>query len=326
MADFRSIGYRTALRARTGALDGAPHIRSHRTTARGVLLLLAIGLTAGPAAARPLAETRPKPKSVPKIIFPVLGPVYYENDFGDPRGSHSHQGNDILAPRRTPTLASEAGRIKFHTTSSLAGCMLYLYGDSGTTYLYIHLNNDVTKGNDNRGKCIAGTAYWKGLKDGQRVVAGQPIGYLGDSGDADGTPHLHFEIHPNDGGAVNPFPYLNAAQRLLFLAQPGSTVTLSMIGTFISTAPGVMKLKVDVLRVLPGKTQLKKLARPLLLTVPPDALVQRTLPSGIAGGAATLTDAKKGEKVTVLTAPVATTLDVQLGRDGILSAAQVILG
>ena len=52
-------------------------------------------------------------------------------------------------------VATEAGRIKFRTTSSRAGCMLYLYGASGTTYLYIHLNNDVTMANDNRGKCVA---------------------------------------------------------------------------------------------------------------------------------------------------------------------------
>ena len=46
--------------------------------------------------------------------------------------------------------------MKYWTSSSAAGCMLYLYGKSGTTYLYIHLNNDVTKGNDNRGKCVPG--------------------------------------------------------------------------------------------------------------------------------------------------------------------------
>ena len=65
--------------------------------------------------------------------------------------------------------------------------MLYLYGDSGTTYLYIHLNNDVTKQNDNRGTCVAGMAYAKGLKDGTHVEAGQPVGYVGNSGDADST-------------------------------------------------------------------------------------------------------------------------------------------
>jgi len=49
--------------------------------------------------------------------------------------------------------------------------MLYLYGDSGTTYLYIHLDNDLTAKNDNRGKCVAGVAYAKGLKDGRRGCA-----------------------------------------------------------------------------------------------------------------------------------------------------------
>ena len=47
-------------------------------------------------------------------------------------------------------VAVEDGKIKFWTTSARAGCMLYLYGASGTTYLYIHLNNDVTMANDNQ--------------------------------------------------------------------------------------------------------------------------------------------------------------------------------
>ena len=57
--------------------------------------------------------------------------------------------------------------------------MLYLNGASGTTCIYIHLNNDLTAKNDNRGRCVAGTAYWKGLKDGALVDAGQPIAYNG---------------------------------------------------------------------------------------------------------------------------------------------------
>jgi hypothetical protein len=260
------------------------------------------------------------------MIFPVVGPVTYQDDFGDPRGQGRHEGNDILAAKGAPVVAAESGRIKFWTTSARAGCMLYLYGASGTTYLYIHLNNDLTKRNDNRGKCVAGVAYWPGTKSGQQVKAGQPIAYVGDSGDADGNPHLHFEVHPNDGPAVSPYPYLRAAQRLFFVAPFGSTVTLSLTGAIVSVVPGQLKVRIDTLRVLPGSTVLTKVDRPLVLTVPPDALVQRLTVTGIAGSSTTLTEAKKGQAATVLTRPVAASLDVQLGRDGVLSAAQVLLG
>ena len=256
----------------------------------------------------------------------MVGPVNYHDDFGEPRGQGRHEGNDILAAKRSPAVASEDGKVKFWTTSALAGCMLYLYGASGTTYLYIHLNNDLSKRNDNRGACIAGVAYWPGIKDGQKVKAGQPIGLVGDSGDANGTPHLHFEVHPNDGGAVDPFPYLQAARRLFFVAPPKATVTLSVTGAVLSVNPGQLKVRVDTLRVLPGSTVVSDVGRPLVLTVPPDALVQRTLPNGLAGGTVALTEARKGQAATVLTQPVAATLDVEAGADGVLSAAQIVLG
>ncbi|MFN2467103.1 MAG: M23 family metallopeptidase [Gaiellaceae bacterium] len=262
---------------------------------------------------------------MPQFIFPVVGPATYSNDWGAPRGDHSHQGNDLLAPWRAPLVAVEDGRVRFHTTSARAGCMLYLYGASGTTYLYIHLNNDVRKPGDNRGQCVPGTAYWKGLRDGQSVKAGQPIGYNGDSGDAEGTMHLHFEVHPGDGGAVNPYQYLLKAPRMLFVAPPGATVTLAMSGTFVSTAPGLVKVRVDTLRVLPAGPVLTRLGRSIVLTVPPDALVQRMLPNGIAGTTAQLTAARRGQPVSVLTLPLASSLDVQLARDGILSASRILL-
>jgi hypothetical protein len=93
---------------------------------------------------------------VPALLFPVVGPVTYTNDFGQPRAGGPHQGNDLLGTKRAPVVAVEEGTVEFWTTSANAGCMLYLHGVSGTMYEYIHLNNDLTNGNDNKGKCVAG--------------------------------------------------------------------------------------------------------------------------------------------------------------------------
>jgi murein DD-endopeptidase MepM/ murein hydrolase activator NlpD len=179
-----------------------------RPTARTIFLVVfASAVLAAPAAAR---RTPPA-----QIIFPVIGPVAYSDDFGEPRPGGVHAGNDILAERHAPVVAVEAGRIVFWTTSASAGCMLYLYGRSGTTYQYIHLNNDLTARNDNRGACVPGVAYAPGLHDGDHVAAGELIGYVGDSGDADGLhPHLHFELHPGDGKAVSPFAWLEGGEHL----------------------------------------------------------------------------------------------------------------
>jgi hypothetical protein len=178
-----------------------------RPTLRSSLLVVcASAALAAPATGQPPAQ----------ILFPVIGLVSYHDDFGEPRAQGGHPGNDILADRRAPVIAVEAGRIVFWTRSASAGCMLYLYGKSGTTYEYIHLNNDLTDGNDNRGKCVPGVSYAPGLKDGTTVTAGELIGFVGDSGDADGLhPHLHFELHPNDGGPVSPFKWLQTAQHLV---------------------------------------------------------------------------------------------------------------
>ena len=180
------------------------------TLRAATLVFLFFGLTASSAFARVDAA-----KPVPRLIFPVVCKATYFNDFGAPRGNGGHQGNDIMTTWRSPAVAVESGKVKFHTTSSRAGCMLYLYGASGTTYLYIHLNNDLTANNDNRGKCVAGSAYWRGMKDGARVEAGQPIAYNGNSGDADQAGyHLHFEVHPGGGAAVSPYTHLRRAKKL----------------------------------------------------------------------------------------------------------------
>jgi Peptidase family M23 len=259
------------------------------------------------------------------IIFPVVGPYNYTNDYGDPRPQGRHEGNDILAPKKSPVIATEAGRIKFHTTSSRAGCMLYLYGASGTTYLYIHLNNDVTMANDNRGKCVAaaGAAYWPGLKDGAKVVAGQAIGYLGDSGDADGTPHLHFEIHPNDGGPTNPYPHLNRATRVLFAAPPGSAVTLSLKGLVLAASGTQLTMKVSTATLFPQGTVFLGLKKPITLTVPANALVD--VGGTAAGKAAGRIGAITGRTAIVLTQAAKTTIETQTAQAGAFSVARIVL-
>src|SRR5919204_519803 len=183
-------------------------MRRHRTTARGAFFLcLVAGLLAGTATAQSTGATKP-------IVFPVLGTARYVDDFGDARPGGLHQGIDIVAPKKSLALAAEAGKVKFWTTSATAGCMLYLYGASGTTYYYIHLNNDLTRGDDNRGKCVAGTAYAPGLKNGAKVTAGQPGGLVGDSGGAEGAhAHLHLEVHPGGGNAVDGEPEERAWRR-----------------------------------------------------------------------------------------------------------------
>jgi hypothetical protein len=260
-------------------------------------------------------------KSVPKLVFPVVGPVTYSDDFGQPRAGGPHQGNDILATKKSPAVAVEAGKIKFWTTSATAGCMLYLYGDSGTTYLYIHLNNDVTMKNDNLGKCVAGTSYAPGLKDGARVAAGQLIGYVGDSGDANGIhPHLHFEVHPNDGAAVDPYPYLRKAQPLMFYAKTNAKVDLSVTGKIISALPGTLALKASQVQVNAAKPL--AVDRKVVLTLPDDTPVSIDLPSLPPLGLDALLS---GLNAVVSTLPVRATLEVQRGESLLLTTSHVTL-
>ncbi len=294
---------------------------NHRTIARGLLVVALFGLAAGSAAAySPGPNPKPKPKS--RIVFPVLGSSEFSNDFGAPRPQGPHQGIDILAPRHAPALAVEPGRVRFYTGSSRAGCMLYLDGRSGTTYLYIHLNNDLTERNDNRGGCVTGVTFPRGLRTGVRVAAGQPVGFVGDSGDADGVhPHLHFEMHPHGGRAVNPYRALLAARRLLFYAPPGTTYTLALSGTVTATSDGVLRLRVNTLRTTPGALMLRRLDRPLTLTVPEYATIER----GTTGTAASLTSAQRGERVAVWTELATVTPEAQAGKPGVITAERIVL-
>ena len=130
------------------------------------------------------------------IACPVGKPRSFVDSYGAPRsGGRSHKGTDIMAPRGTPIYAFESGEIVRMSTNRLGGITLHLRGDSGKRYYYAHLDD-----------------YVENLSTGQRVEAGEQVGYNGDTGNAKGTPpHLHIEIRPGGGSNVNPYPYMRGA-------------------------------------------------------------------------------------------------------------------
>ena len=290
----------------------------HRTTAVAVLVLLAAW------AVPPMAGA-----AVPRLVFPVVAKVSYTNDFGAARWQGSHKGNDIMAAKKARVVAAEAGKVVKWTSSRSAGCMLYLYGASGTTYMYIHLNNDRTMRNDNRGGCRNGIAYAPGLVSGQKVQAGRFIGYVGDSGDANGiASHLHFELHPNGGAAVSPYRKLRGAWKHLYQRPRPSVTSLnlmirgSVVDTHLELQPDRMRMRVYHVRLSNGWWV--RPGRAVTVVVPSTAKVSRQAEAGTSQ-ATTLRTAKAGERVTVWTTSFRQTLWYARATPGAMKAKQILL-
>jgi peptidoglycan LD-endopeptidase LytH len=124
------------------------------------------------------------------MVCPVDQPRSFSDTWGDPRsGGRSHRGTDILAPMGTPVRAITDGVWDIQSPGPSAGLWAILRGSDGNQYWYMHLQSHT-------------------VSDGARVSAGQQTGTNGDTGNARGTPHVHFELHPGGGGAVNPYPML----------------------------------------------------------------------------------------------------------------------
>ena len=124
---FHADGDLHARETLSTARVGIGGTRGYRVAMRRLLPLLGVLALACVCA----SATHAARGGVPPLLFPVVGTVNYEDDFGDPRGALQHQGNDLLGDKRAPVVAVEDGTVKYWTTSSSAGCMLYLYGAAG---------------------------------------------------------------------------------------------------------------------------------------------------------------------------------------------------
>jgi len=288
----------------------------HRTTARATLVALTLAGLAAAALSTPASGN--EQGAVPRFIFPLVAKTELWDNYGDPRGNGRHAGIDMENPWRAPVVAVEDGRIKYWE-SGLGGCMLYHYGRSGTTYMYIHLNNDLTPRNDNKGGCVEDIAY--AVPDGAKVTAGQQIAWNGDSGDASGNPHLHFEVHPNDGGDVNPFRHLQRATKPLFAARKGAVFSLGFRGSLLAAGAGAATLEVDRVRQYPGGRWLEIDARALELTMP---LGVDVAPALGQLDSSTLRALKKPVAVTAYTLKANATPEAVVGAPGELVLGRVV--
>jgi murein DD-endopeptidase MepM/ murein hydrolase activator NlpD len=131
------------------------------------------------------------------FVFPVNGPHSYTNTWLAARsGGRQHKGTDIYAARGTALVACVSGTvIRASWNSGLGGTSIWIRGNNGTHYYYAHMDSIAS-----------------GIRAGVSVKTGQYVGTVGDSGNArGGTCHLHFEVHPSGGAAVNPYFILRSA-------------------------------------------------------------------------------------------------------------------
>jgi murein DD-endopeptidase MepM/ murein hydrolase activator NlpD len=152
-----------------------------------------VAALAAPAAPAPdggdsaAAAPEPRPASSSGLVCPVHGSAYTDTWGAARSGGRRHLGVDMLAPRGTPIYAVVAGRVDYRH-NPLGGNAASIDGVDGNHYYFAHMS--AYEGSD------------------REVQQGEVIGYVGDTGDARGTNHLHFEVHPGGGAAVNPYPYV----------------------------------------------------------------------------------------------------------------------
>ena len=136
------------------------------------------------------------------LVIPVVGarPIDLRDSFDEARGARRHEAIDILAPRGTRVVAVDEGKVEKLFTSRQGGLTVYQFDRDGThAFYYAHLDR-----------------YAEGLTEGTYLRRGDPVGYVGATGNAPpGTPHLHFAIFELGaekrwwtGKPMDPYPLL----------------------------------------------------------------------------------------------------------------------
>jgi hypothetical protein len=196
----------------------------------GVSALATTTTTTVPTSTTAPSTTTPLPPVV-LAQFPVQGNCWFTDTWGAPRsGGRKHEGVDIIAAANKFVYAVADGTLTrkyVDTPGALAGNGWRLTAPNGTYFFYAHFS-----------------AFAPNLAVGSTVKAGQVIGFIGQTGNA-GTPHLHFEIHPGGGAAVNPTPAVKAVDGCKVTtppAQPGGNPPPSVppptSPTTTTTSPG----------------------------------------------------------------------------------------
>lgn len=177
----------------------------------------------------PAEVVRPAPQVAARLtsggyVFPVFGPTSFGDTFGAFRGNVAgkwHHGEDLMAPARTPVLAVADGTLFSVGWNDIGGWRLWLRDGDGNEFYYAHL-----------------AAFSSLGVSGRRVRAGDVLGFVGTSGDAEySVPHLHFEIHPvallgrGYDGVVAPYPFLLAWRRVQDIPFAAGRI-------YVSPAPG----------------------------------------------------------------------------------------
>ncbi len=179
-----------------------------------------------------------------RITLPIapgyVDEVRWSDTWGAARsGGRSHIGVDMMGPKMVPLVAANDSVVTWGRFDNSRGTIVRLRDTAGWEYQYIHINNDTPGTDDGNASCLQALSEklcnaldGTRIRSGTEVSAGEFIGYLGDSGNAEWTaPHLHFEIYAPDGSggvtAVNPTPYVDAALN-------GADVELERVGPFLN--------------------------------------------------------------------------------------------